>query len=63
MSRRPVQQEIPERVIELWREYQAELRRHGISDYATRLPLEIWQAMRMAPGVDTLPEEKIHRLA
>jgi hypothetical protein len=27
------------------------------------LELEIWEAMRLAPGVDTLPEEKIHSLA
>ena len=53
------QQEMPERVIKLWQEYQTELQR-GITDYAERLSLEIWQAMRLAPGVDTLPEEKIH---
>ena len=38
----------------------AEARYQRLRDAA---PLEIWQAMRMAPGVDTLPEEKIHRLA
>ena len=54
------QQEITDRVIKLWREYQTELQRHGVTDYAKRLSLEIWQAMRLAPGVDTLPEEKIH---
>ena len=60
---RSAPQEISERVLELWREYQTELAKHGITDRAKRLELDVWQAMRMAPGVDTLPEEKIHRLA
>ncbi|MGC2341783.1 MAG: hypothetical protein WA453_09425, partial [Methyloceanibacter sp.] len=55
--------EIPDRVLELWRECQTELAKHGITDHAMRLELEVWDAMRLAPGVDTLPEEKIHRLA
>ena len=60
---RPVRPEISDRVLELWREYQTELAKHGITDHAMRLELDVWQAMRMAPGVDTLPEEKIHNLA
>ena len=60
---RPASPEISDRVLELWREYQTELVEHGITDYAKQLELDVWQAMRMAPGVDTLPEEKIHRLA
>ena len=54
---------ISDHVLGLWREYQAELGKNGISDRAKQLGFDVWQAMRMAPGVDTLPEEKIHRLA
>jgi hypothetical protein len=54
---------ITDRVLELWREYQTALQRHGVTDYTRGLCLGIWQEMRLAPGVDTLPEEEIHRLA
>ena len=47
-------------VLELWREYQAELAENGVSDRAKQLELDVWQAMQM---VDALPEEKIHRPA
>ena len=50
-------------MLELWGEYQTELGEHGVTDYAKQLDLDIWQAMRLAPAVDMLPEEKIHRLA
>jgi len=55
--------DVPGRVLELWREYQTALAEHGITNHVMRLELEIWQATRLAPGVDTLPEEEIHRLA
>jgi hypothetical protein len=54
---------IADRVLEIWREYQAELAEKGVSDRAKRLELDVWQAMRMVPGVDVLSAEKIHRLA
>ena len=55
--------EISGRVLELWRQYQSELAKHGITDYTMQPELEIWQVMRLAPSVDTLPEGKIHSLA
>ena len=58
-----MQREISDRVLELWREFQTTLAKHGVSDHAMDLELEIWAAMRLAPGSDTLPEEKIHSLA
>ena len=55
--------EIADRVLEIWREYPAELAKNGVSDRAKQLELDVRQAMRMAPGVDVLPAEEIHRLA
>ena len=34
-------------VLELWREYQAELAENGVSDRAKQLELDVWQAMQM----------------
>ena len=47
-------------MLAIWREYQAELGKKGVSDRAKQLELDVWRTMQMAPGVDTLPEEKIH---
>ena len=41
---------IADRVLEIWREYQAELAESGVSDRAKQLELDVWQAMQMAPG-------------
>ena len=58
---RPVRPEISDRVLELWREYQTELAKHDVTDHAMQLELDVWQAMRLAPGADTLPEETIQQ--
>ena len=55
---RPVQREISGRVLELWREYQTELRRHGITACAKQLGWQVWLAMGWPPGAGTLPEEQ-----
>ena len=57
--------EIADHVLEIWREYQAELGKNGVSDRAKQLELDVWRSN--AHGwrlVSTcLPEEKIPRLA
>jgi hypothetical protein len=50
--------------VDLWRQYQAELAKGGISYEAQRLDSLIWKSLGVVPGTGSeLPEERLHRLA
>ena len=50
-------------VLDLWREYQAELAKRGVSYEAKQLDYQTL-ALGVVPGVgEPLPEDKLHRLA